>query len=287
MEIEKSTFLNDVESNLKYTYYSIPFFQKLIYDVTAHKETTFKSKSFDVYCIRGLNFYNKDYKKSNAFFNYVLNFYNFFKRDYNIYISCAYYNFIPFFDLNLKVRSEKTYKWFENFAESSIKDYDFLLDFDFHIGKNYKLMVREIFFILEYLQKHKVTFYIIPSGNNFQIVLKNNNLYTIEQIKNITENLKDIFKLEYLDLTTIATFFKIIKAPYCLVKNIVSFPIQNILPLNEFMKLENKNLYNEIFDIGYILNHKENLKYDLWNNLESEKESIRSLKSFINTYKLL
>jgi len=275
MEIEKSTILNKKETELKKLWYKDINVYTNLFSFLAKKETFFKSKSFDEYCIRALNFMKLD------FFEYTLKFYNFFERDYNIYISTAYYNFIPFFDLNLKNRSNQTNKWFLNMAEGNINDYDFLIDFDCKNKRDFNKMTKEIIFFLKLLNDNKVTFYIIPSGSNFQVVLKNFNTFKKEEIKDISLFLKENLDLIYSDLAGIGTAFKIMKCPFGFVGNI------GCIPLNENEIKDFKNIaknYKKYFNVKNILNKKLlNEKRGLINYI-SKEETQKNLRLFFKKY---
>jgi hypothetical protein len=152
-------------------------------------------------------------------------------------------------NVNLKYRSSETNNWFKDCAENEIIDYDILLDFD--SKGNFKKMLRDIRFITELLNDFVIMYYIIPSGRNYQIVLKNNNVFNREQIKEITINMKETFKLETLDLSGIGSLTKVMKTPYSIVNNenmITSQP----LTMDELDNIENLD-YKAFSADNYIL----------------------------------
>ena len=201
----------------------------------------------------------------------------------------APHNYIPFFDLNLKVRKIKTNIWFESLAEAHLYNYDLLIDFDSKDKKDFELMVLEIEKLIGLLLLFKVCFYIIPSGNNFQVVIKNNNLYTQAEIILLLGAIKENLNLKHSDLIGIGSTFKLMKLPYGLVKNIVSIPLHNIMNLKEFDLIDTKDFYNDLFNYNnlkklFIYGHKEN--FTLWYNETTPKQEIINLKSFVNYLKL-
>jgi hypothetical protein len=273
--VKEESLLSLEESNKKIKWYSNPIVRKKLLDYVRFREVMLKSNAIDEYCIRGLNIMNE------SFLDFVFNFYSFYKRDYNIYISTAYYKRIPFFDMNLKFRSTYTNKWFNNEAENWINGYTILLDFDSR--GNFMQMKTEVNFILKLLITNKVSFIIIPSGNNFQIHIDNYNYkYTNEDIKIIIENIKNKYKLKTLDLAGAGTLFKVMKTPFSYVNNIGLIPI-NFKLINEFMEWN----YKIIFDSNNIIdNIKLNNYFGYHINYTNNDISIEALKNFLKTNRL-
>lgn len=268
MEKYKESVLNKELSNKKKLWYSNNYVIENLLNSLKFKEVTLKSHLFDEYCIRGLNIRNFD------FLNYVFKFYNFFERDYNIYISNADFNFIPFFNMNLKKRSFYTSQWFQFQAETHIISYDILLDFD--SKGNHIEMKSEVYKTLKLLNKFKIVYYIIPSGNNFQIVIKNYFL-TFDDVKTITQLIKDILKLKYLDLSGCGNPFKIMKCPFSWVDEIVCIPLRK-KEIDSFMNWN----YRKLFDSNNVLKtfDLKNSKYYFQNSCSETLTDIR-LKEFL------
>lgn len=272
----KETILTEEQRNKKIKWYSNPIVKKRLLDFIRFREVSLKSASYDEYCIRALSIMNE------SFLDYVFKFYNFFERDYSIYISDAYYKKIPFFDMNLKFRSKFTSKWFNEEAEKSIYNYTLLLDFD--NKKNFIEMKAEVFKILKILNEYKISYIIIPSGNNFQIHIDNPFFfYNFEQIKNITRNIREVFNLEFLDLAGCGAKFKLMKAPFSYVNEIGLIPL-NATHINNFMDWN----YKKIFDSNYILSHiiLKNYYGFRFNFIDNNTSKIH-LDNFVNKFKLL
>jgi len=210
------------------------------------REVIFMDRKDNWKCIRGISIKSIEYL--NKFFEY----FDFFKKDYNIYISTAKYTQIPMFTLDLSKRQAETSKWFNEHAESMQYDYNILFDFDSKYrvktnkveehktilsnGKEQKYYSNKWEWVYNRLQmRHDILrllsiipdkpYYIIPSGNNFQIVYNNITKATKEHIKEYISNIKEVYKLNHIDLAGCGHPFKIMKCPYSLVNDIVCYPI--------------------------------------------------------------
>jgi hypothetical protein len=169
----------------------------------------------------------------------MFQYFNFYVKDYNIYISLAKYNYMPKFTYNLKTRSEETRVFFDLEAENEIFSYDMLLDFDSKDISEYSKMIKEIEWVLKTFDEENICYSVLPSGNNFQIVIPDNNFDTRKIFKRLDEksynyrilkivkNLKKRLNLTTLDLSGIGHLFKIMKCPYTLVGDKVVLPIEN------------------------------------------------------------
>lgn len=271
---DKESVLSEEQANKKYLWYSNEIIQNKLIQFMQKREVTLMSNNIQNYCIRGFNILKKD------FLNYLFNFYRFSDRDYNLYISVAHYTHIPFFTMALKERSKFTSEWFNNQSQNNIFNYTLLLDFDSH--GNFIDMKLEVLKILKLLIKEKVSFFIIPSGHNFQIHI-DNTLYNYEEIFTITESLKMKYNLKTLCMAGIGTPNKLMKCPYSIVGNIALIPL-SLDMIKNFMEWN----YSKVFDSNNILKTKSDyFKYTHHINYLNDEISKQSLTNFVNKYKLL
>lgn len=285
--MEDEVKLSQEQAEIKYKWYNNENVIKNILCFTDKKESAFKSAYNQAYSIRALSFRKLGFPNNINFFNYALKFYSVYGRDYNFYISVPYYNFIPFFDMNLKERSKHTYKWFENQAETEIFNYDICLDFD--TKTRFLEMTKELKLIVSILLENEVSFYVIPSGNNFQILIHNFNLLDREQIIIFQENLKIKHNLKNLCMIGVGALFKLMKCPFTFSNDIVLLPIElnNILDILNKM---NRAFYMQFFNpeinlnVGYLENFKQSPENYINKFLLTDSEKKINLKKFILKY---
>lgn len=223
--------MNQEYLNKRKRYYTNMNVQHELLRTMKDREVIFMDRTDTWKCIRGI--WIKSIEYLNKFFDY----FNFFERDYNIYISVAKYNYIPPFTLNLSKRSKETQKWF-NSDKPNLERYDYNLLFDFddkyRIKKNNEWewiidkigMIKNIKKVI--ILAKSTPYYIIPSGNNFQLVAENVSNLNITDIKKWTQKFKDKNKLLFLDMSGIGHAFKIMKCPYSMVGENVCLPMINI-----------------------------------------------------------
>lgn len=209
--------------------------------------------------LRKLNFF--DYWWFKEFIDY---------RKNKMYISCAKYNFIPLFTNDLRERSSETVIWFNNTARNSIISFDMLFDFD-KKDNDIDSFYNELYAFQELLINEKITFYIVFSGKNFHFIIPNVFSEWNENIMNFLKNfylqLKERFKLKYVDLVGTDNFSKIRKLPYSISDNKVCKVLVNI---DEYFN--NK----KCCDIDYFL---ENI-----NEIPFYNEFVFNLNEINNTY---
>lgn len=220
--------MNQELINMRKRYYDSTFNLFNILDGMKNREVVFMNRIENFKCIRGLKITNID------FFKDMLEMYNTKKKDDNIYISVCNYETIPFFELDLNSRSRYTRKWFSGDALYSMYNYDIFLDFDSkQLG--YLRMTKQIKKTVDVLNKFNITFYVIFSGSNYQIVIKTYNLFnnfsTLDKQKDnfkilkLTKSLKERLTLTCLDLTGIGVPNKVMKCPYTIVYDKVCLPL--------------------------------------------------------------
>lgn len=234
------------------------------------REVIFMHRKENWKCIRGMFITNI------RALDYYFNRFKFFDKDYNIYVSCSKYKSIPKFTDDLKERSSQTSKWFEKENQDSIIDYDILLDFDSGKVDNFTYMKSEVIKTGFFLIDNHINFNMYPSGSNYQIVIKNNQLFNLEEVLLFVTTLKKVLKLEYLDLKGIGVHNKIRKCEYSLVKDIVCLPQISVIDCN-------KTPY-AFFDCNIILQkitlRRRGLKYLLdWKTEEENKNALKSLST--------
>lgn len=224
--------------NKRRNYYEKKYVQYELLKAMKDREVVFLHRKENWKCSRGF------WIKSIPYLEKAFDVVNFFNEDINIYISVAKYNYIPPFPYKLTERSNFTSQWFKDEAEKQQYDYDIFLDFDdkFRICTNkitrldgrdintYQWisnkpeMIKEI---LKIIKELPFPFYIIPSGQNYQIVMDNKKQWTKTKIIEYTNVLKKEFDLKYLDLSGIGHSFKIMKCPYSVVNEVVCLPLED------------------------------------------------------------
>lgn len=266
----------DKKTNKIAYYENIEVSKKLISSMRG-REVTFMDGLENWKCIRGLNILH------DKFLYYFFDCFNFYDKNYNIYISVAKFKNIPVFTLNLSQRSKETSGWFFKEAVNLITEYDLLLDFDSH--GFYMAMKEEISYLLTLFMRRRVPFFIIPSGNNFQIVIPGEfisvpeNVTKWDYIRRITENMKLVFNLKYLDLRGIGTYNKIMKCPFSLVNSSICVPFND----SDIEKNFKEFTYEDV-DIKKILKVGLNDRYlKVYNDFGREKNMI-NFRKFINLY---
>ena len=197
-----------------------------------NKEVVFMDKDDNWKCIRGLWVKSMDYLRFTFFPTF-----KFLEKNYNIYISCANYEGIPPFTFNLSNRSKETKLFFGTEALNLITGYDLLLDFDCK-DRQREDYLRELWAFYNVLDKNEVCFYIIFSGNNYQIVIPSD-VYGFdikkEKMKkrsfmkplDFAIQFRKRFCLKSLDIRGVGVYNKLMKCPYSLVAENVVLPISN------------------------------------------------------------
>lgn len=169
----------------------------------------------------------------DQFFKKLYYHYNLFDELFNIYISVAKYEEIPFFNLDLRKRKEETQLWFLGIAKSKIIGYDMLLDFDCKDRVKFPDMLNEVREFSHVLLNNDICFQIYPSGQNFQIVIPSEcfnfpkDIEMWEYIKKLTNKIKYMFQLEYLDTKGIGVYNKVRKLPYSVTYDKVCLPFKD------------------------------------------------------------
>jgi len=249
----------------RYNYYNKIFVLFELVKPMKDREVVFMDRLENWKCIRGLRVKTIDYLRLRLF-----DLFKFHDKDYNVYISCAKYSRIPPFTYDLSERSKQTKFWFDTSAKEDIISYDLLLDFD--SKENRKDYLKELKGFYNLLEKEKVCFYIIFSGNNYQIVIPDNCLDKpiLEDTifinrKELATKIKEMFNLKYLDVSGVGVFNKIMKCPYSLVfdkvvlplkkfnGNDINFNAENVLTI-VFVTNRGLQLHNDFGDIS----NKEN-----------------------------
>jgi hypothetical protein len=285
--MEDEVKLSQEQAEIKYNWYNNLEVANNILYFANKKESALKSAYNQAYSIRGLSFRNTSFPNNMSFFHYVLKFYSMYGRDYNFYISVPYYNIIPFFDLNLKERSKHTSKWFNNIAETEIFNYDICLDFD--TKTRFLEMTKELKLIVNLLLENEVSFYIIPSGNNFQILIYNFNLLDREQILIFQESLKVKHNLKNLCMIGTGALFKLMKCPFSFSNDIVLLPL-DLIEFPIIINKMNKALYKKIFNpelnikTGYLRNFRQHTEHYIYKFLLTDSEKKINLRKFILKY---
>ncbi len=206
--------------NKRQRYYKKPIIMFNLLESMRNKEVIFMDRKDNSKVVRCL------FIRNTSMLDYFFNEFHFFEKDYNIYVSCADYRHIPVFTLNLYERSGQTRKWFQEQSRNEIIKYDILLDFDSNI-KDFIDMKEEVITILLFIIDHELNFNVYPSGDNYQIVIKNN-IYNFKEVGIIIENIKEMFNTTFLDLKGAGVHNKIRKCEYSLVKDKVCLPIRTL-----------------------------------------------------------
>lgn len=234
--------MNQNLKNKRRHYYEKKYIQFELLNAMRDREVVFIDKDNPSHVVRCMFLRNLD-NLEKAF--QVFGFYN---KNYNIYISVARYSNIPMFTPNLKERSTETSEWFRKEAKSKIINYDLLLDFDSKSQREWLKMKDQVFRTAKSLEISKVIFYLIPSGNNFQIVIDSNFIPSImTKSLQIVKNMIEVLNMTYLDTKGIGSEFKIMKCPYSLVDDRVCLPLDNLTYFDWDMR------YND-FDCIRVLN---------------------------------
>ena len=245
------------------------------------REVVFMDRIENHKCIRGIWIKSIDYLKNH------FDTFGFYKKDYNIYISSAKYIEIPSFTYNLKERSEQTSNFFER-SFNSITEYDCLLDFD-RGERSYIQMFTEVLLMKKILDCERVIHYIIPSGNNFQIVIPSE-AFSFDRVfsntdldnsfngklKKIVENIKTNLKLKCLDLKNNGVHNRIMKCPYSLVRTRVCLPLFDIKDF-KYTEMDSTEVLNKVF--------LKNRGIHYFNDFGEEKNR-KNLNKFIYKYYL-
>lgn len=239
--------------------------------VMKNKEVVLLNRMNNRFCIRGLTI------KNIQFLKYVLSFYKVAEEDYNIYVSVATYPPLPPQPLTLtKERKEIVNK---NFDYEKPLDYDIFLDFD---NDDKTILIKEVDQVLSILDRHKLMYYIIPSGSNYQIVIKNHKFLSPEECFLILANMKKKFNVTSLDLIGAGTTRKIMKCPYSLVVDVCCFPL-SLLNLKDYDRFNCKEiLYNEVLYNRGLYWHNR-----IGTSLDEYSAYLKRLGEFINKYDLL
>lgn len=141
----------------------------------------------------------------------------------NLYIGCAKLKEIPNFTFNPKDRSKETSVWYTKEFDKLVYESDLFIDLDSDGDINKAL--EDLKSIKEIFDEHKVPYQIIASGSRgFHIVIDGRYM-PIQKIergavyphKTFNERLKDILKLETMDLANNSLTNHLRKLPYSLV----------------------------------------------------------------------
>lgn len=208
-------------------------------------------------------------------FDYLFDAFNFFEKPYNMYVSNSKYKHIPPFTANLKKRSDETSKWFLNESHKYRYDYDILLDMDYNDVTTWDDFKKEVEMLFIILNRFKVTFRLIPSGTGFQFIIPNPNFlkFTIDEIKRITEEIKNNLKLKYLCMGTIGQTTKVRKCEYSLSGTKVCLPLLEYYDLQHFT-------YNDVDCNNVLLNVSLFKRGLLTKNIENINSN--AFESFLN-----
>lgn len=243
-------------------WYSDEIVLKSIVNYAKYRELCFMKRENTTHCIRFLSV------SSPEFLMRLFSQYHFFENDYNIYVSCAKFNKIPFFDLDLRKRKESYTEWKNNEALKSILTYDFMLDMDLNLENTKELNILSNF--LTILNNWKITFYYYMSGNGFQIVIpssswgfdKNNIDEEMKRQKLIQLKIKSLFSIYFLCEVGLLNPFRLMKCLYSLV---VDKPILDNHYIIDDLFIKNKLEVINFFIIPniYIFNYgnKDNPEY--------------------------
>lgn len=246
------------------------------------REVVFSDRVDSWKTIRGMNIKSFDYMTKEVF-----KVFHFLDKDYNVFISSASYKSIPAFTYNLSNRSLETSEWFENQAGNEIFEYDCVLDFDCKDKKDFNKLYMEVYNFYMLLKNEGICFYVIYSGNNFQIVLPSflfedyvitYNTTEYKWIIDFTNQIKHRFKLEYLDLKNTGVYNRLMKCPYSLVENKV------VLPL--------RKMYDSVFVIprvSYVLDnlYVRDRGVHHFNMQNGKKTNVEYFKSFCKRYYII
>lgn len=218
-------------TNIRKKWYSNKIVQFNLLKAMRDREVIFMSKSENHHCLRGF------FIRNDTFLEKIFDIYNIYENDYNIYLSVAKYSEIPMFNLDMRIRSKETSKWFEEKAKESIVEYDLLLDFDLDIKKIF-LIKNNLLRIFHLLNFEEIMFNTYPSGTGFQLNAKSN--LPIEIIKDVTKTIGERFNLKTLCTKGIGTISKIRKCEYSLVNDNVVLPFESEKTILSY----NPNLYS-------------------------------------------
>lgn len=253
-------------------YYNQLYTKYNLVEAMKDREVVLMSYLNNRHCIRGLRI------TSTQFLETVFRVYKFFDKDYNIYVSVAKYKHIPTFDMRLEngIRSKETRKWFAEKSEKEIYSYDMLLDFD--SKGRFRRMVNEVSKMLYILKLYKIPHNCFPSGKNYQIIIQGECFEKVNFIRilRITEQIKERFNLQTLDLIGIGNKNKIRKCEYSVVLNKVCLPVKNM------ENLINYHPFNIDVVLSSVLLYKRGL---MWNFDElPKKEKINNFDRFLKEH---
>jgi len=219
-------------------------------------------------------------------FKRALKWTNWKKYKQNMYVSCAKLNSIPIFTFNPKKRNSETQRWYSKEYNKHIVSYDLFFDFDKKEDDSWKKLLQEVYMFKEYLDDYNIPYYVVFSGNKgFQIII-NGEYLSIEKIergniyphKEIVENIKEMLKLNFLDLANNGVNSRLRKLPYSLVGNNIALPLDDN-QLENF-KIEDMKINNVMKNIKII--RRGNLERFSNLSLENKKKNI---EKFIKIFK--
>ena len=151
----------------------------------------------------------------------ALNVMNWEKNKQNLYIGCSKLRDIPNFTFNPLKRSSETSEWYTNEFDKLVYESDLFIDLDGKIED----VLKDLKTIKEIFDEHKVPYQIIASGSRgFHLVIDGKYM-PIKKIergsvyphKIFNERLKEVLKLETMDLANNSLANHLRKLPYSLV----------------------------------------------------------------------
>lgn len=181
-------------------------------------------------------------------FERALKVMNWEKHKQNIYIGCAKLKDIPNFTFNPRKRSSETSVWYTEQFDKLVYESDLFIDLD---GEKMEDAIKDLIIIKDIFDEHEVPYQVIASGSRgFHIVIDGRYM-PITKIENglvyphkiFNERLKEILKLETMDLANNSLTNHLRKLPYSLVypKNQDKFEEKDMnfaLPLTD-IQIEN------------------------------------------------
>jgi len=181
-------------------------------------------------------------------FEFILKYINWERCKQNLYVGCARLKNIPRFTLNPKERSSQTGVWYKEQYSKEVATYDLFFDFDKKEENSWEEVIQDVKHLKEYLEDYKVPYFLIFSGGKgFQIII-DGNYCPVKKIeyqavfphKTITEKIKKMLNLKFLDLSINGVESRLRKLPYSIVGNNVALPLSDN-QLNNF-EIENMSL---------------------------------------------
>lgn len=201
--------------NAKLEYYKDPFIFSLLqsqYKVNnLYREIgVINSDKDQKIAIRCMSSSSIDYLKTNLEYTYLHN-------DANLYAGVCRMKMIPFFKFG-EGRKEKTRYFFRNDFKGLVKNKDLFFDFDFdNVMVNFELFINEVFGFVNYLDKNKISFEFVFSGNRGFKILILNDFYDLNEVLIIYTRILDKFKFKYCDTIGYTIPSKFMKCNYSLV----------------------------------------------------------------------